>query len=451
MNESQLKRLVANEAEQSVIGAMLLDNDSVDRISGLSESHFYHADHRKIFAEIQRQIIAGKTADVISVADALQGQVGECLVYLNQIYQNTPSAANIKRYADIVKDRAIKRAVLLLSREIGEMVLAEAQDAAALLESIAAKVDGLESAKTTSMPERLSESLSAYMDVVDARMNGSIKPVATGFAELDRLLDGGFERGTLSVLAARPGMGKSAMGLAICRNTSQWGAAAFLSMEMDKKQCNDRNIAALGAIPISWLRNPSGESQYWDALTVACKKAQELEFYLDDETGLNLVDIRSKARHVKRRSGLDLLVIDQLSFITGGSKEKKTYELIGEYTRGLIAVAKQLNCAVLLLCQLNRECESRTNKRPQLSDLASSGSIEQDAANVVFLYRDEIYNADSPDKGMCEVNVAKQRQGAPGTIALTYRGEQARFGDYAKEWQPASRNPPRQLGTGGLR
>jgi replicative DNA helicase len=215
-------------------------------------------------------------------------------------------------------------------------------------------------------------------------------------------------------------------------------------MEMDIRQVNDRNIAALGKLPISWLRNPpEDDTGGWTRLTAAMQKAQELEFYVDDQTGLNMLEIRNKARQIKRRNGLDLLVIDQLSFITGGnSKEKKTYELVGEYTRGLIAIAKQLNCAVLLLCQLNRECENRQNKRPQLSDLAMSGSIEQDAANVIFLYRDEIYNPDSRDKGICEVICAKQRQGEPGIVPLSYFANQTRFEDVAYHWEPPRMREP---------
>ena len=232
-------------------------------------------------------------------------------------------------------------------------------------------------------------------------------------------------------------MGKTAFGLALCRNVASWGAAGFLSMEMPLQQVNDRNIAALGKIPVSWLRKPDESSQdNWSKLTRAYQLASELEFYIDDETSLNMLDIRNKARQIKRKNGLDILVIDQLSFITGGSKEKKGYELIGEYTRGLIALAKQMNCAVILLCQLNRDCESRPDRRPRLSDLAMSGSIEQDASNVIFLYRDEIYHPDTIDKGMCEVNCVKQRQGEPGTVPLIYIADQTRFEDYSRPWQP---------------
>ena len=193
-------------------------------------------------------------------------------------------------------------------------------------------------------------------------------------------------------------------------------------MEMAKQQLNDRNIAALGRIPVSWLRRPTEENtEYWNRMTAAFSKAQELSMYIDDQAGLNMIEIRSKARAVRRKAGLDVLIIDQLSFITGG-QGKEQWQRIGEYTRGLLAIAKEMDIAIVLLCQLNRECESRNNKRPMLADLALSGSIEQDAATIIFLYRDEIYNPDSPDKGMCEWIISKARQGTTGMIGLVYVG-----------------------------
>jgi len=201
----------------------------------------------------------------------------------------------------------------------------------------------------------------------------------------------------------------------------------------------------LGKVPISWLRKPDDEKENWDRLTAAFEKAQKLKLWIDDQTSLNLLAIRSKARYIKRRAGLDLLVIDQLSFITGSQAENKAYEL-GDYTRGLLALAKELDCAIVLLAQLNRECEKRNNKRPMLSDLSSSGSIEQDASTVIFLYRDEIYNLDTQDKGVCEVITAKQRQGETGTTALTYIGSQTRFEDLAFQWKPAQIKEPKSRG-----
>jgi replicative DNA helicase len=356
-------------------------------------------------------------------------------VYLNQLAQGVGSSAGIARYADIVMDRAIKRSLAALGGEMQDMQ-GSIEPAGLIVDRMAAKVEALAQKKTKQEPQLMCDMLGNYFDVIQARMEGRIKPIKTGFRDLDRQLDGGLERGTLTVVAARPSMGKTAMGLCIARNVAEWGSSLFLSMEMSRDQVNDRNISAMGGMPISWLRNPGeNDTAHWNSLTSATAKAQKMNFYIDDQTSLNMLDIRSKARNVKRLSGLDVLVIDQLSFITGGGSDK-SWEVVGEYTRGLLALGKELNIAIVLLCQLNRKCEERTNKRPMLSDLAVSGSIEQDAANVMFLYRDEIYNSASPDNGICEIIMAKQRQGQPGTVALTYHGHRTLFEDMTRPWTP---------------
>jgi replicative DNA helicase len=310
-------------------------------------------------------------------------------------------------------------------------------------------MDAIIEKKVSSAPTRFNDGLTAHMDLLDARMTGRIKPISSGFADLDRRLDGGVERGTLTVVAGRPAMGKTAFGLAIAKNAAVAGGAGFLSMEMPKAQINDRLLASIGKLPLAWLKRPIAEDQdNWTRLTYAAHAAQELNLYLDDETALNMLEIRTKARQIKRNTKtLDVLVIDQLSFITGSEAENKAYEL-GEYTRGCKAIAKELDCAVFLLAQLNRECEKRHNKRPMASDLSSSGSIEQDADNIIFLYRDEVYNPETLDKGVCEVITAKQRQGEPGTVPLVYIGTQTRFEDYSGHWVPASMRESRKAARG---
>lgn len=420
------------QAEQAVLGALLISNAAFDNITDLQAEDFYHRDHRKIFREISSQITSGENCDVISLYDALGDEITDGLVYLNQLTQSTPSAASIRVHAQIVIDYAKRRKLVALCREAE----VDQRPVDELAEWLTSGLEKITESKQSQEPTKFSESLTNYVDLLQDRMDGKIKPIATGFADLDRRLDGGFERGTLNVLAARPSMGKTAFGLALARNVAETGSAAFLSMEMPKSQIIDRNIAALGRLSISWLRNPiESDEESWNRLTAAFEKSERLNLWIDDQTALNLMAIRSKARFIKRRSGLDLLVIDQLSFITGGSAENKAYE-IGEYTRGLLALAKELDCVVLLLAQLNRECERRTNKRPILSDLSSSGSIEQDASNVIFLYRDEVYHPDTQDKGVCEVITAKQRQGEIGTVALTYVGSQTRFENLAFQWKP---------------
>ncbi len=442
MNFHDLPQAFSMQAEQSILGALINSNVALDKISDLTAEDFYNIDHRKIYTEIVAQISAGKQCDVISLSDALQGQIDDAIVYAHRLSASSPSAASIRVHADLVIDYAKRRNLVAACREVEALV--GTTPALELADKLASKLDYI-SATSNIEPEQFSDSLSNYVELLQSRMDGTIKPIATGFADLDKRLDGGLERGTLTVLAARPGMGKTAFGLAIARNVAEWGSSGFLSMEMPKAQINDRNIAALGRVPISWLRKPDEDQDKWNRLTASFEKAQKLKLWVDDQTSLNLLAIRSKARYIKRRAGLDLLVIDQLSFITGSNAENKAYEL-GDYTRGLLALAKELDCAIVLLAQLNRECEKRNNKRPLLSDLSSSGSIEQDASTVIFLYRDEIYNLDTQDKGVCEVITAKQRQGETGTTALTYIGNQTRFEDLAFQWKPAQIKEPKARG-----
>lgn len=433
------------QAEQSVLGSLLVSNASFDKVTDLTTEDFYHHDHRKIFDEIVRQISTGKICDVITAYDGLRDEIDDGLRYLHQLTELTPSAASIRSHANIVIEYAKKRKLIGVCREAIDE--APQRKVAELSDWVASELERLSKGSTGRDPEAISESLKTYVDLLQARIDGTIKPISTGFIDLDNRLDGGFERGTLNVLAARPSMGKTAFGLALARNVAEWGSVGFLSMEMPVSQINDRNVAAMARVPISWLRKPDETNEEnWTRLTAAFAKAQQMKLWIDDETGLNMSAIRAKARFIKRRSGLDLLIIDQLSFITGSNAENKSYE-IGEYTRGLLALAKELDCVVVLLAQLNRECEKRNNKRPILSDLSSSGSIEQDASTVMMLYRDEIYNPDTPDKGICEVITVKQRQGEPGVTPLTYIGNQTRFESVVFSWKPpAMRDEPRDRG-----
>jgi replicative DNA helicase len=425
-------------AEQSVIGCVLLDNDSIDRIGDLQPAHFYSREHQAVFAEMRRQISAGRTCDVITVYEALHAQVADCMPYLHACSSSVGSAANIHRYAETVIDRALKREISKVGGEMQELQ-ASMEPAGEIINRMASKLEALAHAKTDEEPELLADSLVSYVELLTAREEGTIKPIQTGFADLDKQLGGGIDRGTLTIVAGRPSMGKTALGLGVARNVSEWGTALFLSMEMPKASVNDRNISALGKIPLSWLRMPRSKTEEdqarWRSVTHAFNRAQDLNLYIDDQTGLSLLKIRAKARSVKRRRGLDAIVVDQLSFITGSDSDK-LHEAVGEYTRGMLAIARELNVAVVLLCQLNRDLEKRPNKRPQMSDLALSGSIEQDAENIIFLYRDEIYNPDSRDKGIAEIITGKQRQGQPGTVGLAYIGDQTRFEDLTNAWAP---------------
>lgn len=420
------------EAEQAVIGALLRDNDAFDRIPGLDAAHFFRGDHRNVFAEIAKQLAAGKRVDAVTLAERLDP---EMLPYLAGLHSSAASAAKIEYHASIVTEKATRRALSALAVDLSADA-ESGKDSAETIADAAAKLDAMAQRKTTRDPRRLDETLTEYLTLLQQRLDGKVRPIPTGYKHLDEMLDGGLERGTLTVIAGRPGTGKTAAGLGICRNAARDHSALFLSMEMSTNQVNDRNISALARVDMAWLRKPGetrDDEQRWSAITAATIASRNLNLFIDDQTGLSLPEIRAKARKIKRQHGCDVICIDQLSFITG-AKSDKLHEAMGEYTRGLIALGKELDAAIILLAQLNRECEKRQDKRPIMSDLGVSGYIEQDAANIIFLYRDELWNTETEDRGICEWISAKQRQGQPGVVGLRYVGAQTRFEDLPYRW-----------------
>lgn len=428
---------VSIRAEQSVLGALLVDNDSIDRCGDLDVSHFYREDHRIIFGEIRRQIAAGKQVDAVTLMETLNDRVENCLKYCAQLRTSAVSAANIAYHAEIVLEKASKRALVAIGMEAQELA-ASHTDSASCVDLVASKLEALTERKSKFEPKLIGDTMIDYLTMIQDRVAGLHKPIATGYRHFDELMGGGLERGTLTVIAGRPGTGKTAFGLGIARNVAQeGGVSAILSMEMSAAQLNDRNMAAIGRIPLAWLRAPNEnerDSPYWNQLTFATQKARDMKMWIDEQAGMNMIELRAKARKIKRKTGLDVLVIDQLSFITGGDSDQE-WQNIGKYTRGIIEVAKSLDIAVVLLAQLNRKCEERGDKRPIMSDLAQSGSIEQDAANIVFLYRDVIYNKNTPEPEIAEVISAKQRQGQPGVIGMKYNGALTTFEDLHYRWE----------------
>ncbi|WP_284076319.1 replicative DNA helicase [Herbaspirillum aquaticum] len=423
------------QAEQSVLGALLLDNDAFDRMGDLRAEHFYRADHRIIFSEILAQVGAGRPCDVVSVMDSLAGKVDDCLPYLNAIVQNTPSSANIGRYASIVRDKAVKRALVTFSDELGAQASTSHEDASSIVDSASSKLEKLAAARIKQEPVQVRDDLVRFMEQLEQRIDGNgPKPICTGFPDVDKRLSGGMRRGELVVIAARPKMGKTAFALNVANNVSVDHSVLVLSMEMPKDQIHERNLASIGRIQLDRLLQPKTlEDPDWVRMTHALTKLNDMNISVDDQGGLRLLDVRMKAKQVKRRHGLDLLVIDYLQLMYGDGDNRNAQ--IEGITRGLKALAKELGIVIVLLSQLNRELEKRPNKRPQPSDLRDSGAIEQDADAVLFLYRDEVYNPDSMDRGICEVNVALCRQGAPGVVGLAYIGEHTRFESLAT-WEP---------------
>lgn len=429
---------VSIQAEQSVLGGLIVNNEAIDRCVDLEARHFYRQDHQIIFAEIQRQIAAGKRVDAVTIFEKLGDSVEDCFRYCVQMQSSAVSAVNIGRHAAIVRDKADKRALAAIAIEAQELA-ASHNDAAFCVDLVAGKLQALTERKTLMEPRLIGETMVDYLTMIENRLAGLHKPIPTGYTHFDELMGGGLERGTLTVVAGRPGMGKTAFGLGIARNVAIDGlSSAILSMEMSAAQVNDRNMSAIGKIPLGWLRSPKdtqNDQTYWNSLSYAAGKAQSLKMWIDEQAGMNMIELRAKVRKIKRKSGLDLLVIDQLSFIQGGDGDQE-WQRIGQYTRAIIEVAKSLDIAVVLLAQLNRKCEERTNKRPIMSDLAQSGSIEQDASNIVFLYRDVVYNDNTPEPELAEIISMKQRQGVPGTIGMRYNGTHTVFEDLPYRWSP---------------
>lgn len=429
-------------AEQSVLGALLQDNDAIDRIGDLQPTHFYRGDHRLIFEEIVKLVRIGKPFDLITVWEALNAQqkadtVGG-LPYLNAMVQSTPGSANIAHYAAIVRDKAVKRGMIKLGLHMQDQARRSPMEAYLLVDEASSKLDDLMQARLTQEAVRASDDLVRHLAIIEGRLDGVVRAIPTGFEELDARLSGGIRGGDLIVVAARPKMGKTAFAINIGLHVAQSHWVQVLSLEMPKSQLQDRHLANLGHIPLGHLLQPQKMTeQNWNNVTVAAMKLDALSLFLDDQGGLRLQDVRLKAKLQKRKHGLDLLIIDYLQLMEAdGDHHNNRNAQIESITRGLKALAKELDCGILLLSQLNRELEKRPNKRPQASDLRDSGAIEQDADAVIFLYRDEVYHPDTRDQGICEVDVALCRQGEPGRMYLRYVGEHTRFTATAQNWTP---------------
>ena len=419
----------AIEAEQSVIGALLRDNGAVDRMGDLRAAHFYRHEHRAIFAEILRQIGAGIECDVISAGTALAQNMPDCLAYLNAMAQSTPSAANIGRYADLVRDRALRRGLLAATADMSEMAFkSDGRSAGEVLDAAQSALAALAETRTLREPISASAAMSSHIDVLSDRMERKTTGIPTGFADLDRLLNGGPSRGALVILGARPSMGKTALALNIATNAAEDYSVLFLSQEMQNGELLDRAVAALGSIDLGALMRGELDDSDWSKFTVANVKLNGMNLHLDDQPALTLLDVRSKARLVKRKHGLDLVVVDYLQLMSGsGNNRDNRNTQIEEITRGLKALAKELNIVVLALSQLSRNAANKP--RPQMNDLRDSGGIEQDADIVIFVHRDEVENPQTHLRGCADVFVAKNRNGPLDDVMLSYQGAYTRFSD----------------------
>lgn len=429
------------ETEQSILGALMTDNDALDRIGHLRAEHFFRYDHRVIFEAIQKLVVSNRRADLITVLEALKAsnqadQVGG-LVYLNNLVQNSPSSAGIVRWSEIVVDRWKLRGIISAADEIAAMAYhREGRTVEQILNEAQAKFEPLV-VTTSKDAQYIGSYLLPIVERMDDQQNGRevrLRALSTGLRDLDAKLGGGVRPGQLIIVAGRPAMGKTAMSLGIAEAAASVGAPSmFFSLEMPGEELCNRALSRASGIPLDMIIDgkkmpEDGKAAEWVNFSRGVDKVSDLQILVDERSGVSLAEIRSQARKIKRQHGLGLIVIDYLGLMADGDGNTRN-EKVGANSRGLKALAKQLEVPVVVLAQLNRKLEERGEKRPMLSDLRDSGEIEQDADIVLFLYRDQVYNPDSKDRGIGEIHVAKQRNGPTGTVGAAYIEERTMFCD----------------------
>ena len=436
------------EAEQSVLGGLMLDNATWDQVADrLDESDFYRNDHRLIFRAIRRLAENSKPFDLLTLAEWLEdnNQLEEAggFAYLGVLARDTPSAANVRAYADIVRERAIRRELIRTSTEIADSAYdPRGRDSRELLDDAEKRVfaiaeHGLRAQQGFASIKDLLARTVERIDVLFQRDN-PITGIPSGWQDFDDKT-AGLQRGDLIVIAGRPSMGKTAFAM----NIAEFAAiqvkcpVAVFSMEMPGESLIMRLMSSLGRIDQHKVRTGRLEEEDWPRLTSAVTMLSEARLFIDDSSNLSPNDLRARARRLQRQEGqLGLIVVDYLQLMqVPGTNENRATE-VSEISRSLKSLAKELSVPVLALSQLNRTLEQRGDKRPIMSDLRESGAIEQDADLICFIYRDEVYNPESPDKGVAEIIIGKQRNGPIGRIRLTFLGQYTRFESYISATYP---------------
>ena len=429
------------EAEQAVLGGVLIDNDAWDRIAGiLTSENFYRNDHRAVFDAVSGLCDEGRPCDAVTVAERLDrsGQLESSggLAYLAELAENTPSAANIVAYAEIVRERAVLRELIRISTEIAESAFRpQGRGALELLDDAERRIFEIADKGSAGRRESVAikNVLSVVMERIDelSRQENPITGVPTGFSDLDQMT-AGLQRGDLVIVAGRPSMGKTAFAMNIVEEAAIRGKLSVIvfSMEMPAEQLTMRMLSSLGRIDQQKVRTGQLGHDDWPRLTSQVALLNDTNIFIVDDSALTPTELHARCRRLKREHGIDLVVIDYLQLMyVPGTRENRATE-ISEISRSLKALAKELMVPVVACSQLNRRLEDRQNKRPVMSDLRESGAIEQDADLILFIYRDEVYDEESKDKGKAEIIVGKQRNGPIGKADLAFLGRYARFEDY---------------------
>jgi replicative DNA helicase len=426
------------EAEQSVLGGLLLAGDAWDAVAEeVVASDFYRPDHRLIFGQIVRLVDASEPVDVITVADKLTAvdelDAAGGLAYLAELASNTPSASNIRAYAQVVRERASLRKLIEAAQEIADSGFnPEGRTSGELIDEAERRIMHIsEQGPKAGGPQEVNPLLQSALARIEELFNseGDITGLSTGFSDLDDMTSG-LQGSDLIIVAGRPSMGKTSFAMNMVESAvlGQNKPILVFSMEMPAQQLMVRLLSSIGRIDQTRIRNGKLEQEDWPKLSKAVTKLKDVPLYIDDTPALTPTEVRSRSRKVMREHGqLGMIMLDYMQLMqVAGSNEGRTAE-ISEISRSLKALAKEFDCPVVALSQLNRSLEQRPNKRPVNSDLRESGAIEQDADVILFIYRDEVYNEDSPDKGVAEVIIGKQRNGPIGHCKLAFIGQFTRF------------------------
>ncbi|MCC6210807.1 MAG: replicative DNA helicase [Burkholderiales bacterium] len=440
------------EAEQSLLGGLLLDNSAFDRIADLvSAEDFYRDDHRRLYRHLARLIGEGKPADVVTVAESVEASEDKDRTggpaYLGSLAQNTPSALNIRRYAELVRERSVQRRLAQVATEIAESALSPlGRDVGQLLDEAESRIleVGEKGQRGTQGFEQIQPVLARVFERIDhlyhQENKSDVTGVPTGFIDLDERT-AGLQAGDLVIVAGRPSMGKTALALNFAEHVAVKNGipVAIFSMEMGATQLAMRLLGSIARVDQHKMRTGRLNDEEWSRLSTAMGELHQAPVYIDETGALNSLELRTRARRMHRQSGkLGLVVVDYLQLMSAaspGQGENRATE-ISEISRSLKALAKELECPVVALSQLNRALESRNDKRPMMADLRDSGAIEQDADLILFIYRDEVHFPDKVEaRGVAEVIIGKQRNGPIGKVELTFLGEHTRFENRAREYR----------------
>jgi replicative DNA helicase len=434
------------EAEQAVLGGLMLDVSAWDQVADMVRTHdFYRPDHGLIFDAISALAGNGKPVDVVTVSEQLT-RLGELdnaggLAYLGTLARDTPTAANVRAYAELVRERSLLRQLITAGTEIvGSVFNTEGHTARELVDKAEQKVFEIAeqgfSGRDGAVAVR--SMLPALIDKIDEWHSNpdSLRGLPTGFTDFDKIT-GGLRGGDLVIVAGRPSMGKTTLAVNMAEyaavNPNRRGSVAIFSMEMPSEQLMTRMLSSIGGVNLGALRSGRISDDDWVRVTGATSQLSDARIFIDETPGLTPTDLRARARRVKREHGLDLVVVDYLQLMqVPGTKENRATE-ISEISRGLKALAKELAIPVIALSQLNRSVEQREHKKPVMSDLRESGAIEQDADIILLIYREEVYDKNTTKKGIAEIDIAKHRNGEIGTFLLTFQGMFSRFANFAPD------------------